>query len=110
MELALAVFNVGAGLGILAVGLALVYLAWRVTPLIRETRLLTDEIRQLSELARTRLPRWLERSDELMRGADVVAGDAALQVSRLRDAVDALERADVAMAMASAPHRGEAAS
>ena len=38
MDLALAIFNIGAGLGVLAAGGALVYLAWQATPLIRESR------------------------------------------------------------------------
>ena len=34
MDVALAIFNIGAGLGVLAAGGALVYLAWQATPLI----------------------------------------------------------------------------
>ena len=42
MDVALAIFNVGAGLGVLAAGGALVYLAWQMTPLIKESRALTE--------------------------------------------------------------------
>jgi hypothetical protein len=35
VDIALAIFNIGAGLGVLAAGGALVYLAWRMTPLIK---------------------------------------------------------------------------
>ena len=48
MDLALAIFNIGAGLGVLAAGGALVYLAWQATPLIRESRALTADLRRLT--------------------------------------------------------------
>ena len=48
MDLALAVFNIGAGLGVLAAGAALVYLAWQTTPLIRESRALALDLRRLA--------------------------------------------------------------
>ena len=48
MDLALAIFNIGAGLGVLAAGAALAYLAWQSTPLIRESRALTADVRRLT--------------------------------------------------------------
>lgn len=93
MELALTVFNVGAGLGILAVGVAMAYAAWRLTPLIRETRALTAELRELSALARTRLPVLADRADDILGGVDVLAGDAAVKLARLGDVVETLESA-----------------
>jgi hypothetical protein len=71
VELALTVFNVGAGVGILAVGVAVAYLAWRVTPLIAETRALTNDLRRLTRAAE--------------------GEDAAVRVARLAEAVDALD-------------------
>ena len=51
MDVALAIFNVGAGLGVLAAGGALVYLAWQMTPLIKESRALTADLRRLTRVA-----------------------------------------------------------
>jgi hypothetical protein len=48
MDFALAIFNIGAGLGVLAAGAALVYLAWHTTPLIRESRALVADLRRLT--------------------------------------------------------------
>ena len=48
MDVALAIFNIGAGIGVLAAGGALVYLAWQTTPLIRESRALTADLRRLT--------------------------------------------------------------
>ena len=91
MELALTVFNVGAGIGILAVGLAVAYLAWRLTPLIAETRALTSELRRLTRATEGELRPLLDRARDVTRSAEVLAEDAAVRVARLADAVDALD-------------------
>ena len=49
MDVALAIFNIGAGLGVLAAGAALIYLAWQLTPLIRESRALAKDLRRLTQ-------------------------------------------------------------
>jgi hypothetical protein len=110
MELALAIFNVGAGLGLLAVGVALLYLAWRLTPLVQEARVLARDVRELAHVARDRLPALAERGEDILRGADLVTGDAALQVSRLRDAVDALEAHSGSAPLSAAAHPSGVAS
>lgn len=92
MELALTVFNVGAGIGILAVGLAVAYLAWRLTPLIAETRALTSDLRRLTRATEGELRPLLERAREVTRSAEVLAEDAAVRVARLADAADVLEQ------------------
>ena len=78
MELALTIFNVGAGLGILAVGVAVAYLAWRVTPLIAETRALTRDVRRLTRTMDGDLRPLLDRARDTARAAELVTEDAAL--------------------------------
>lgn len=91
MELALTIFNVGVGLGILAVGAAVAYLAWRLTPLIAETRALTQDLRRLARATETELRPMLDRARDATRAAELLADDAAVKVARLSDAVEVLE-------------------
>jgi hypothetical protein len=91
MELAVTIFNVGAGLGILAVGVAVAWLAWRVTPLVAETRELTRDLRRLTRATESELRPMLDRARDTLRAAEVLADDAAVKVARLGDAVDALD-------------------
>jgi cell division protein FtsB len=91
VELALAIFNVGAGIGILAVGASVAYLAWRLTPLIAETRALTHDLRRLTRTAEAELRPLLDRAGEVTRSAEVLTDDAAVRVARLAEMVDAME-------------------
>lgn len=91
MELALAIFNVGAGIGILAVGGSVAYLAWRMTPLIGETRALTQDLRRLARTTEAELRPLLDRARDATRSAEVLTDDAAVKVARLADAVEILE-------------------
>ncbi len=91
MELALTLFNVGAGLGIMAVGVAVAYLVWRVTPLIAETRMLTQDLRRLARTTDSELRPLLDRARDATRSAELLADDAAVKVARLADAVEVLE-------------------
>ncbi|CAN5790288.1 hypothetical protein BH20CHL8_BH20CHL8_10870 [soil metagenome] len=91
MELALTIFNVSAGLGILAVGVAVAYLAWRMTPLIAETRALTQDVRRLTRATEAELRPLLDRARDTARAAELLTDDAALGVARLAEAVEVLE-------------------
>jgi hypothetical protein len=91
MELALTVFNIGAGVGILAVGVSVAYLAWRLTPLIAETRAMTEDVRRLTRATERELRPLLDRARDSVRAAEVLTDDAAVKVARLRDAVDTLD-------------------
>jgi cell division protein FtsB len=93
VELALAIFNVGAGIGILLVGLAVVYLAWRLTPLVAETRALTRDLRRLGRTTEAELRPLLDRARDVTRSAEVLTEDAAVKVARLAEAVDLLDEA-----------------
>ncbi|MCA1588095.1 MAG: YtxH domain-containing protein [Chloroflexi bacterium] len=81
MELALGIFNIGAGIGILAVGAAVVYLAWRLTPLVGETRALTWDLRRLTRTTETELRPLLDRARDLTRSDEVLTEDAAVKVA-----------------------------
>jgi hypothetical protein len=91
MELALAVFNIGAGLGVLAAGLALGWLALQVTPLLRETRALAADTRRLAMLADDELRPILASARELTSNVEVLSEDVAVKLDRLTDIMNALQ-------------------
>lgn len=91
MELALAVFNIGAGLGVLAAGLALGWLAIQVTPLLRETRALAADTRRLAILADDELRPILASARELASNVEVLSEDVAVKLDRLTDIMNGLQ-------------------
>ncbi|MGZ8512296.1 MAG: DUF948 domain-containing protein [Candidatus Limnocylindria bacterium] len=91
MDIALAVFNIGAGLGVLATGVALVYLAWQATPLIRESRALTHDLRRLARTADAELQPILAHTRELTRNVEVLSEDVAVKLDRLSDLMNSLQ-------------------
>jgi hypothetical protein len=93
MDLALAIFNIGAGLGVLAAGGALVYLAWRTTPLIKESRALTADLRRLTRAADAELRPILANTRELTGNVEVLSEDVAVKLDRLTDLLNALQQA-----------------
>ncbi len=102
MDLALAIFNIGAGIGVLAVGAALVYLAWQATPLIRESRALTVDLRRLTRLADQELRPIMAHTRELTGNVEVLSEDVAVKLDRLTDLMNAvqhsLERGELTVA------------
>jgi hypothetical protein len=92
MDIALAVFNIGAGLGVLAAGGALVYLAWQATPLIKESRALTNDLRRLTRAADAELRPILASARELTSNVEVLSEDVAVKLDRLTDLLNALQR------------------
>ena len=107
MDVALAIFNVGVGLGVLAVGGALVYLAWQATPLIRESRALVAELRGLTKAADSDLRPILASARELTNDVEVLSEDVAVKLDRLghilADLQATLERAGPAASLGRAP-------
>lgn len=93
MDVALAIFNIGAGLGVLAAGGALVYLAWQATPLIRESRALTADLRRLAQTADTELRPILAHTRELTGSVEVLSEDVAVKLDRLSDLMSSLQTA-----------------
>lgn len=92
MDLALAIFNIGAGLGLVAAGGALVYLAWQTTPLIRESRALAGDLRRLARTTDQELRPILAHARELTSNAEVLSEDVAVKLDRLTDLMNALQQ------------------
>jgi len=92
MDVALAIFNIGAGLGVLAAGGALVYLAWQATPLIRESRALARDLRRLARTTDTELRPILASAKELTSNVEVLSEDVAVKLDRLTDVMTTLEQ------------------
>lgn len=91
MDLALAIFNIGAGLGVLAAGGALVYLAWQATPLIKESRALTTDLRRLAHTTDQELRPILAHARELTSNAEVLSEDVAVKLDRLSELMNTLQ-------------------
>ena len=82
MDVALAIFNIGAGLGVLAAGGALVYLAWQLTPLIRESRALAKDLRRLTQETDEELRPILSHARELTTNVEILSEDVAVKLDR----------------------------
>lgn len=91
MDLALAIFNVGAGLGVLAAGGALVYLAWQAAPLIRESRGLAADVRRFTRMADAELRPILAHARELTSNVEVLSEDVAVKLDRLTDLMNSVQ-------------------
>lgn len=91
MDLALAIFNIGAGLGVLAAGGALVYLAWQTTPLIKESRALALDLRRLTRTTDSELRPILAHARELTSNVEVLSEDVAVKLDRLTDLMNSLQ-------------------
>jgi uncharacterized protein YoxC len=110
MDLALVIFNVGAGLGVLAAGAALVYLAWQTTPLIRESRALTTDLRRLTRATDSELRPILSHARELTSNVEVLSEDVAVKLDRLTDLMNSLQTSLDTVQITAAPRRVEAGS
>jgi len=91
MDLALTIFNIGAGIGVLAAGGALVYLAWQTTPLIRESRALALDLRRLARTTDQELKPILAHTRELTSNVEVLSEDVAVKLDRLTDLMNSLQ-------------------
>jgi uncharacterized protein YoxC len=105
MDVALAVFNIGAGLGVLAAGVALAYFAWQVTPLIREARALTADLRRLTRTTDTELRPILSHARELTSNVEVLSEDVAVKLDRLTDLMNSLQHSLDTVQVVAAPRR-----
>jgi hypothetical protein len=92
MDIALAVFNIGAGLGVLAAGGALAYLAWQAAPLIRESRALAADLRRLARATDSELRPILANTKELTSNVEVLSQDVAVKLDRLTDLMNSLQQ------------------
>ena len=109
MDLALAIFNIGAGIGVLAAGGALVYLAWQTTPLIRESRALAADLRRLTRATDTELRPILTTARELTSNVEVLSEDVAVKLDRLSDIMNSLQNSLDTVQITTSPRRAEAA-
>ncbi|MGH2383102.1 MAG: DUF948 domain-containing protein [Candidatus Limnocylindria bacterium] len=110
MDFALAIFNIGAGLGVLAAGGALVYLAWQMTPLIRESRALTSDLRRLARTTDAELRPILTHARELTSNMEVLTEDAAVKLDRLTDLMNSLQHSLDTVQITAGPRRPEVRS
>ncbi|MGQ0608820.1 MAG: DUF948 domain-containing protein [Chloroflexota bacterium] len=110
MDFALAIFNIGAGLGVLAAGGALVYLAWRTTPLIKESRALTSDLRRLARTTDAELRPILAHARELTSNVEVLSEDAAVKLDRLTDLMNSLQHSLDTVQITAGPRRPEVRS
>lgn len=109
MDLALAIFNIGAGIGVLAAGGALVYLAWQTTPLIRESRALAADLRRLTRATDSELRPILTTARELTSNAEVLSEDVAVKLDRLSDIMNSLQNSLDTVQITTSPRRADAA-
>ena len=105
MDVALAIFNIGAGLGVLAAGGSLAYLAWKATPLIRETRGLTADLRRLTRATDTELRPILTHARELTSNVEVLSEDVAVKLNRLTDLMNSVQHSLDTVQITAAPRR-----
>ncbi|HEX7225275.1 MAG TPA: DUF948 domain-containing protein [Candidatus Limnocylindria bacterium] len=108
MDVALAIFNIGAGIGVLLAGGALVYLAWQTTPLIKETRALTGDLRRLTRATDAELRPILSHTRELTSNVEVLSEDVAVKLDRLTDLMNGLQSSLERGQLTIAPGRPEA--
>ena len=108
MDVALAIFNIGAGIGVLLAGGALVYLAWQTTPLIRETRALTLDLRRLARATDAELRPILSHTRELTSNVEVLSEDVAVKLDRLTDLMNGLQASLERGQLTIAPGRPDA--
>jgi hypothetical protein len=107
MDVALAIFNIGAGLGVLAAGGALVYLAWQLTPLIRESRALALDLRRLTRTTDSELRPILAHAREVAGNVEVLSEDVAVKLDRLTDLMNGLQQGLERGQLTLAPRRAE---
>ena len=105
MDVALAIFNIGAGLGVLAAGAALAYLAWQSTPLIRESRALTADVRRLTRTTEAELRPILAHARELASNVEVLSEDVAVKLDRLSDLMNSLQHSLDTVQITAAPRQ-----
>lgn len=91
MELALAIFNIGVGLGVLAAGASLAFLVWQTAPLIRDARALTRDLRRLARLTDTELRPLLDHAREVGGNVEILSEDAAVKLDRLGTVLSELQ-------------------
>jgi hypothetical protein len=84
-----------------------VYLAWRTTPLIKESRALAADLRRLTRLTDSELRPILAHARELTGNVEVLTEDVAVKLDRLGDLMNSLQASLDQGRVTLAPGRGE---
>ncbi|MDP9244435.1 MAG: DUF948 domain-containing protein [Chloroflexota bacterium] len=105
MDVAVLIFNVGVGLGVLLVGAGLLLLAIRVLPLIRETQTLVREARAVVDTADPEIGPILRHAREVGANVELLSEDVAVKLDRLTDLMNALQQSVDSAQVTAAPHR-----
>lgn len=107
MDLALVIFNVGVGLGVLAIGGSVAYLTLQAVPLLRESRALARDARRLTRAADQELRPILAHARQLSSNVEVLSEDVAVKLDRVGDLMTALQVNLDDLAFASPPRRSQ---
>jgi hypothetical protein len=108
MDLALVIFNVGVGLGVLAIGASVAYLVWQAVPLVRESRALARDARRLTRAADQELRPIMAHARQLTSNVEVLSEDVAVKLDRAGDLMNAFQASLDDGALAPSPRRPEA--
>jgi uncharacterized protein YoxC len=105
MDVAVLIFNVGVGLGVLLVGAGLLLLAIRLLPLIRETQALVREARALVDAADPEIGPILRHAREVGANVELLSEDVAVKLDRLTDLMNSLQHTVETAQVTAAPQR-----
>jgi hypothetical protein len=84
MDLALTIFRIGVGVGVLLVGIGLLIAVLSLRPLVRDTRSLARDVQRLSRLAEEQVPELLARARTVAANAEVLTEDVAVRLEQSR--------------------------
>jgi uncharacterized protein YoxC len=105
MDLAVVIFNVGVGLGLLLVGAGLLLLAIRLLPLIRETQALVREARAVVDTADPEIGPILRHAREVGANVELLSEDVAVKLDRLTDLMNSLQHTLDTVEVTATPQR-----
>ncbi|HEX2195098.1 MAG TPA: hypothetical protein VHK63_09115 [Candidatus Limnocylindria bacterium] len=84
MDLALTIFRIGVGLGVLLVGIGLIVAVVSLRPLVRDTRSLARDVQRLARLAEEQVPELLAQARTVAANAEVLTEDVAVRLEQSR--------------------------
>ncbi len=110
MDVAVLIFNLGVGLGVLLVGAGLLLLAIRLLPLIAETHALVREARALVGTADPEIGPILQHAREVGANVELLSEDVAVKLDRLTDLMNALQHTVESAQVTARPQRASLGS
>jgi uncharacterized protein YoxC len=105
MDVAVLIFNLGVGLGVLLVGAGLLLLSIRVLPLVGETQALVRDARALLDAAEPEIGPILQHAREVGANVELLSEDVAVKLDRLTDLMNALQHTLDTVQVTAAPPR-----